>query len=111
MKHETAKDEDKYNLQISNEFFPVNYKPVEVVDTKVKKQNHKYKTRTIFKQMSCGRHAVYFMHCFFVWKQNITEKSKTCNKDCYAKDNKEDIPKAISDFKSHLLSHFNTVNI
>src|SRR5687767_4936011 len=51
--------------------------------------------------MSFTGHPVYLIHSFFVWKKRITEKCKTCRKDQQAKNDKEDIPKAISDSESH----------
>jgi hypothetical protein len=107
MVHKTSKYDYKYNLQIGYEFLPVKNKPVEVVGSKVKKYNNEYKTRARLEQKSSAVHPVYLLHCLFVWKESITKESKTCCKDNYAKNDKEDIPKAISDSKSHFL----TVNI
>ena len=107
MENKTAKYNNEYNLQIGHEFFPVNNKPVEIVNGKVKKYDHEYKARAIFEQIGFARHFVYLMHCLLVWKKSITEKSKTCINDNHAKNDKEYIPKAISDPESHFL----TVNI
>ncbi len=47
MVYKTTQYDYKYDLQIGYEFFPVSNKPVEVVSSKVKKQNSEYKTRGI----------------------------------------------------------------
>jgi hypothetical protein len=94
-------------LQPGNEFFPVSNKPIKIVCSKIKEQNHEYETGAILKSISSPGYFIDLMYCLFIWEKCITEKNKAYNNDHYTQSDEEDIPKLISDPESHFL----TVNI
>ena len=107
MIRKTAQYDQEYNIKVGNEFFPLNDKPVEIVSVKIKKQDHEYETRNILEQITPGGCLIHLIHLLFIWKEQMTQKSKTCKKNNYAKSDQEHVPKPVSDFKFHFL----TVNI